>query len=492
MTELRDFENELRATLADVVNTTDEPSGLADRLVAGAPRRRTPHRVQAWLGHRWVPPALAAAAVAIVAVATVATVSATLADRPTRPTHPTPTLSPPPTSSAPTSPPTSSAPTSSPPPSTSPPPSARPPAERTAADWDIDGDSRPDDGRLVFLGGTGPNNWQLVVDLSRLGRQTIPFTGQIALPGSADLSIAGSVDADHDGHAEIFVMDQYGANTESWTIFKLGDQHIVQVSAASQPVDLTVGGSVTHADGFRCAGGTLTTTSEALVPPEDKTLSYRRTTYAWDGVQLRQTSQQNGTFTGPLDAGVDCGDLPQVAPTHVYQPSTSPTTSPPTASGRWTEPQLVITAHSLGAVTRGVTPTQAEAAAGTKLSMIGDGIYRPTDHTISGTTVLQFSWGATCFDATRTTPGPGTTVTTSAGIRLGDLMSRIATIYGSAAKPFTADPTWTGPGNIPAGTIVQSGDGVLLFVGSSADHRGGTITSIRGAEDAFHASSVFC
>jgi hypothetical protein len=327
--------------------------------------------------------------------------------------------------------------------------------------------------------------------MTSLGRQTIPFTGQIAAPGNVGLSIAGSVDADHDRHAEIFVMVQYGASTSSWTIFKLADRHLAQVTAASQPVDLWVGGSVTHASGFRCAGSTLTTTSQTR-SPDDKTISYQRTTYAWDGVQLQQTSQQNGTFTGTLDAGVACGDLPHLAPSHVYQPSTSPTTSPPAAYGRWTDPQLVITAHSLGAVTRGMTPTRADAAAGTKLAMIGDGIYRPTDHTISGTTVLQFSWGTTCFDATRSASGPGTTVTTPAGVHLGDLMSRIAAIYGSAAKPFTADPTWTGAGNIPAGIVVQSSDGALLFVGSSTDHRGGTIASTRGAEDTFHASSVFC
>jgi hypothetical protein len=139
-----------------------------------------------------------------------------------------------------------------------------------------------------------------------------------------------------------------------------------------------------------------------------------------------------------------------------------------------------------------MTVAQAQAAAGTSLSSPGDGIYRPTDHTIGGSTVLQFSWGATCFDASRSAGGPGTTVATAAGVRLGDPMSQIATTNGSAAKPFTADPSWTGAGNIPAGILVQSGNGVLLFVGSSPDHRGGTITSIRGAEDAFHASSVLC
>jgi hypothetical protein len=185
--------------------------------------------------------------------------------------------------------------------------------------------------------------------------------------------------------------------------------------------------------------------------------------------------QQKYTFDGTT---VSQGPLTQV--------------SPPTASGRWTDSHLVITANSLGAVTRGMTLAQATAASGTSLSMIGDSIYRPTDHTIGGSTTLQFSWGVTCFDATRSTSGPGTTVTTSAGVRLGDPMSQIAAAYGSMAKPFTAAPTWTGAGNIPAGIIVQQGDGVLLFVGSSPDHRGGTITSIRAAADAFHASSVFC
>lgn len=489
MTELRDFENALRATLTDVANSADEPPGLADRLVTDATRRRVPHRVQVWLGRRWVPPALAAAAVAVVAVATVATVTAVRADRPAAPTHPNP--APNPTGSS--SPTPSVTPTSAVPSSTS----THPPVTSTAAtDWDIDGDGRPDRGQLVFLGGNGPN-WELVVDMTRLGRQVVPFTGQVALPGSVDVTIAGSVDADHDGHAEVFVMDSSGASTESWTIFKLAGRHLVQVSAASQPVDLKVSGTVTHMDGFRCLGNTLITTSEMTGPPGYKIVSYRRTTYTWNGVALQQTSHQTGTFTGAPDAAVACGDLPQRAPNQPYPPQTSATTGttsspPPAASGRWTDSPLVITAHSLGAVTRGMTLAQAKAAAGTSLSLIGDGIFRPTDRALTGSTTLQFSWGVTCFDGARSASGPGTTVTTSAGVRLGDPMSRIAAVYGALAKPFTADPTWTGAGNIRAGIVVQAGDGVLLFVGSSPDGRGGTVASIRGAADAFHASSVFC
>jgi hypothetical protein len=307
MTELRDFENELRATLADVVNSADEPSDLADRLVAGAAQRQAPHRVHVWLGKRWVPPALAAAAVAIVVVATVATVTAVQADRPARPAHPTPT--------------------------------------------------------------------------------PLPTSGPIA--------------------------------------------PTPDTSAVTTPA---------------------TPTSHRKAPPPQAT-----------------TSPTASKPTG------NTSSASQAAP-----------------SGRWTDSKLVISARSLGAVTRGMTLAQAQTAAGTSLSSSGDGIYQPADHTLTGATVLQFSYGTTCFDATRSSSGSGTTVATPAGVRLGDPMNQIAATYGSAAKPFTADPSWTGPGNVPAGIIVQSGDGVLLFVGSSADHRGGNITSIRGADDALLASSVFC
>ena len=102
MTDLRDFEKDLRATLADVASSAAQPSGLADRLIAGAAQRRAPHRVQVWMGKRWVPPALVAATVAVVVVATVATVTAVQADRPAPPAHPTPAPSPTTSSSTPT------------------------------------------------------------------------------------------------------------------------------------------------------------------------------------------------------------------------------------------------------------------------------------------------------------------------------------------------------------------------------------------------------
>ena len=89
-------------------------------------------------------------------------------------------------------------------------------------------------------------------------------------PGNtAAPTIAGSVDADRDGHAEIFVKVDSGASTQFWTIFKLVGRQIRQVTSQGQPVRLAVNGTLTHQDGFRCDGAQFVTVSEATEPPGD-------------------------------------------------------------------------------------------------------------------------------------------------------------------------------------------------------------------------------
>jgi hypothetical protein len=218
------------------------------------------------------------------------------------------------------------------PPVTSPPAGASPAIAsvrgRVAADWDVDGDGRRDRARLVYLGGYGPDNWELVVDMTTLGQQAVRFTGGLVLPGNtAAPTIAGSVDADRDGHAEIFVKVDSGASTQFWTIFKLVGRQIRQVTSQGQPVRLAVNGTLTHQDGFRCDGTRFVTVSEATEPPGYTTWTYRRDTYAWSGAELvpvaKQTGQVTSTRPGSPPAaysGVSCGDLPQYAPS--YTPST--------------------------------------------------------------------------------------------------------------------------------------------------------------------------
>jgi hypothetical protein len=190
------------------------------------------------------------------------------------------------------------------------------------------GDGRPDRARLVNLGGYGPDNWELVVDMTTLGQQTVRFTGSPVLPGNtAAPTIAGSVDAGRDGHAEVFVKVDSGASTQFWTIFKLVGRRIRQVTSQGRPVRLAVGGSVTHQGGFRCDGAQFVTVSEATEPPQYTAWTYERDTFAWSGAELVPVSKRVGQVTSAQPgsppaaySGVSCGDLPQYAP--AYTPST--------------------------------------------------------------------------------------------------------------------------------------------------------------------------
>src|SRR5579863_1640321 len=173
-----------------------------------------------------------------------------------------------------------------------------PASGRKAADWDVDGDGRPDRARLVYLGGYGPNNWELVVDMTTLGQQTVRFTGDPVLPGGDDApTIAGSADADRDGHAEIFVKVGSGASTQFWTIFKLVGRQIRQVTVQGQPVRLAVNGTLTHQGGFRCDGARFVTVNEGTELPGYTKWIYERDTYAWSGAKLVLLSKRAGQVT---------------------------------------------------------------------------------------------------------------------------------------------------------------------------------------------------
>jgi hypothetical protein len=318
MNELRDFERELRAALEDVERTADLPDALAEHLIANTPRRAAARSsaVRARLRRtRWLPPALAAAAV-VTAVATAAVVTNVVAsDDKTQPGTNVPSIKPTRTPSqthspSPTE--TTHSRTSSSAPSTTP-----PVVGGTAIDWDVDGDGRPDIARLVYLGGYEADNWKIVVRMTNHGKAVIRFSGDPAWPGATNApTIAGSVDANRDGRAEIFVKTSSGASTQFWTIFELDSGHLVQVTSNDRPVRLAVGGTVTHQSGFRCHGTQLVTTGASIGYPDATRISYERDTFTWREGELVQASHQTGhtTGTGAPYGGVRCGDLPQYAP----------------------------------------------------------------------------------------------------------------------------------------------------------------------------------
>jgi hypothetical protein len=182
-------------------------------------------------------------------------------------------------------------------------------AEGSAADWDVDGDGHPDTANAVNLSG---NDWRLTVDMTSLGKQSVDFSGSpMDVVGPAP-TIVGSVDADRDNHAEIFVKVDAGASTQFWSIFKLVGGQVVQDTVDGHPVRLALGGTVTHQGGIRCNGVQFVTVGES-VAQDGSTWSYESDTYTWVGSTLVLQSKHTGqtTSSGPPAeySGVSCGDL---------------------------------------------------------------------------------------------------------------------------------------------------------------------------------------
>jgi hypothetical protein len=86
-------------------------------------------------------------------------------------------------------------------------------------------------------------------------------------------------------------------------------------------VRLSLNGSVTYQDGFRCDGAQFVIVGEGVERPGYTTWDYETDTYTWEGSTLVLVSEQTGRVTSAQPAsppaaysGVNCGDLPQDAP----------------------------------------------------------------------------------------------------------------------------------------------------------------------------------
>ena len=185
--------------------------------------------------------------------------------------------------------------------------------------WDMDGDGRPDTATIVPVGNANTTvSFTLMVHLSRAGTQTVPFTAasMTAMPPHGPV-IIGAADAAQDGRAELFVLVDGGCCTEFWTIFRLVNGGVRQMTLSGRPVRLAVGGSVTDNGGFDCNGPDLVT--YAYQPGSAAgTFLATRDTYHWAGAALVLVAQRQATIHGPSSSpelakytGVACGDLPQ-------------------------------------------------------------------------------------------------------------------------------------------------------------------------------------
>jgi hypothetical protein len=197
-----------------------------------------------------------------------------------------------------------------------------PPAKALApsANWDADGDGRPDTATIVPAGNAKTtSSFLLVVHLTKLGTQTVPFTAtsETDMPPHGPV-IIGTADAAHDGHAEIFVQVDSSCCSEFWSIFRLVNGHIRQMTSAGYPVSIAVGGGLLDNGGFSCTGPGLVVHfyDEQSGGPTVYVFQATRDTYRWAGAALvlvsRRTTMIRGTPADPALAkysGVTCGGL---------------------------------------------------------------------------------------------------------------------------------------------------------------------------------------
>ena len=122
------------------------------------------------------------------------------------------------------------------------------PAQIPALDGDVDGDGEVDDLDVVPAAG----GWSLVV----AGSADTSYTAAV---DGADLdgppTVAGVVDVDEDGYAEVFVHTAQGSSTTFWTMYRVVGGELREVLLDGGHVRFGVGGSVTHGAGVACRDG---------------------------------------------------------------------------------------------------------------------------------------------------------------------------------------------------------------------------------------------
>jgi hypothetical protein len=190
------------------------------------------------------------------------------------------------------------------------------PSGRSAI-WDIDGAGRPAIVTIVPVGNPETTfSFLLVVHPTGLGTQTVPFTATSVMDMPPDGPvIVGVADAARNGPQELFVQVDRGCCAEFWTVFRLVNGQVRQMTMSGQPVRLPVGGSVMDNGGFSCDGRNLAVYGYQPGNTADTFLA-TRDTYRWVGAAFVLVSHQQTTIRGtPADpelanySGVSCANL---------------------------------------------------------------------------------------------------------------------------------------------------------------------------------------
>ena len=173
--------------------------------------------------------------------------------------------------------------------------SMRTPAQIPALDGDVDGDGEADD--LEIAG--SPGAWQVVVAGSADTSYTAPIDATESDLNGAPPSVAGVVDVDEDGYAEVFVHTAQGASTTFWTMYRVDGEALREVTLDGGHVRFGVGGSVTHGAGVACRDGRWIVSR--VESDDGRTFRGYERTYRIEGATLRLDQERALTGQGQDD-----------------------------------------------------------------------------------------------------------------------------------------------------------------------------------------------
>ena len=190
----------------------------------------------------------------------------------------------------------------------------RSPGKLSRIAGDFDGD-HANDQLLAYaeLDAAGqPRQWHVRVVLASGHMADLALDNTSDWIGPNGLVARRAVDTNRDGRDEGFVTSTGGASNDAYNLFVLSDCQIRQVRiAANGPLQILVGGSVGHAEGFDCQGTdrqgrrllTLWSVQRADQQPDGgSAYTWTKTSYRWVGNMLvRQVDTDHGGFTTVAD-----------------------------------------------------------------------------------------------------------------------------------------------------------------------------------------------
>ena len=167
-----------------------------------------------------------------------------------------------------------------------------------AKEGDVDGDGRVD---AISL----PTSGKLRINYSSGGTDTVSFT-----PSSGSRpEVLGSVDADTNGHAEVFVRTRSDQDGNAAALFRYVGGHLRLVTLDGEQASLAYGGTTSDQASWACRqpSGAIVTWSGSS--SDGSTFPGTLNSYQFDNEHLVQVSTWSKTVTDSSPAPHDCGSI---------------------------------------------------------------------------------------------------------------------------------------------------------------------------------------